>query len=133
MKIKPRVLTLFLALIMVLSLVGCGGQKVYWAESSELYCYGERLDGPSVDPDECYLIVNGSNVEYHDYSHIFKGTISSSFVLWDNDPDMLADGTHAYTKIFKRSKGGYSLTITYKYPLDDGMIAYVDNQIDFAK
>lgn len=129
-----RVRALLLVLLLCLSLIACSSEKIYRAESDELYCYGERLDGPSsIDSDKCYIVVDGNHIEYHHYSYFFTGEIDGSQVFWDNDPELLYGGTYAYTTIAERAKGGYALTITYRYPLDNGRTATVDSKTCFAE
>lgn len=131
MKIK-RFTALLLAVLLVISLTACSGEKVYRATSDKLYYYDLCLDGPSeIDPDNCYIVVKGSHIEYHHYSYIFTGDFDGRFVYWDNDPELLAGGTYKYTEIGGIEGGGYTLTIYYDYPMDDGASAYIHNKIHF--
>ncbi len=66
-----KAITLSLAVLLVFLLIGCGkasGPQTYYATSATLSAYGKELQGPrGIEPEEIYLIVDGNDMEFHNY------------------------------------------------------------------
>ena len=136
-----KAITLFLAMSLVFLLIGCGKTsepQTYYATSATLSAYGKELQGPrGIEPEEIYLIVDGNDMEFHNYGKTYTGhrqKDGSQVIEWDEEPLLLEYSRLSFTSLVPCSKNdqpdGYELwfNLTY-YGEDYSMLAGIDYKI----
>ena len=136
-----KAITLSLAVSLVFLLIGCGKTsepQTYYATSATLSAYGKELQGPrGIEPEEIYLIVDGNDMEFHNYGKTYIGhrqKDGSQVIEWDEEPLLLKYSRLSFTSLVPCSKNdqpdGYELwfNLTY-YGEDYSMLAGIDYKI----
>ena len=101
--------------VVLLCIVLSGCAKSYSMVSSDVYAYGERLQGPASGTPNASLILSnnsprdGTSVEFKYAGTTYNGTVQSGFILWNIDPYIVSDATDMFTLI-SASKGTILLT-----------------------
>ena len=134
-----KIITLFLASLLVFLSIGCGktsGPQTYYATSRKLTTNGTELKGDNnFDPEQIYLIVDGSDMEFHYYGKTYTGHQDDSQVIeWDEEPQILANSHLSFTSLLPCSKDdqpdGYELWFSFTYyGKDYSMLAGIDYKI----
>lgn len=129
---------MLLTLSLTLLFCGCGSPEIYHAVSEKIYLYGEELPGPreSIDSDKCYISVKGDQIEFHYFYQTCTGTYQNGRVLWDIEPEVLADSTHAYTELSPLSADsgydGYTMSVYCDCAFESG-VATIELRFRFLK
>ena len=103
MRKKYKAFLLLLIVFLGALLSGCS--KTYSMTSSDVYAYGEKLQGPSSGVPKAKVALNnskprdGTAVEFEYAGRTYNGTVKSGFVLWNRDPLIVGDSTDMYTLI----------------------------------
>lgn len=100
---NKRIILFAVLFLLVCLLSGC--TKEYTLTSNDIYAYGQKLQGPSSGGPSAKLTlsngrpIDGTTVVFVYAGSTYKGTVKSGFVLWNNDPYIVADSTDMYTLI----------------------------------
>lgn len=110
--------------------------QTYYATSEKLTADGTELNGSNdFDPEQIYLIVDGSDMEFHYYGKTYTGHQEGSQVIeWDEEPPLLEYSHLSFTSLLPCSTNGqpdgYELWFSFTYfGKDYSSIAGVDYKI----
>lgn len=112
------------------------GSQTYYATSETLTADGTELKNNSnIDPEQVYLIVDGSDMEFHYYGKTYTGHQDGSQIIeWDEEPPLLEYSRLSFTSLLPCSKDGqpdgYLLWFNFTYYGEDySMLAGVHYKI----
>lgn len=98
------------------------GSQTYYATSERLTADGTKLNGSNdFDPEQIYLIVDGSDMEFHYYGKTYTGhqEEGSQMIEWDEEPPLLEYSHLAFTALLPCSTNGqpdgYELWFSFTY------------------
>ena len=97
------------AILLMVVLSGCA--KTYQLQSCKVTAYGEELKGPANSSVDAKLtlskekIEDGVDVKLDYVGEIYTGTIRNSYVLWDKEPQVVANTGSQHTNIYKTGDG----------------------------
>ena len=106
MRKNKKKVSLLLLITLAFALIGCSHQ--YTMSSNDVYAYNQKLRGPAQTIDATLTldgsVSNGTHVEYNYSGRKYTGAIQGIYVLWNRDPEIVADASDMFTLISKSGK-----------------------------